>query len=253
MQRDGHHILALVKSRLHTVAVMRVHVEIQNPFPGVGQFQAGERHVVQKTEARRALRHGVMKTAQQIEGDVRPALQQQVGGDQSRAAGPGAAFEHVLEHRRVRSAQAHVQALDGQITAGGALQFLEIAGRVKLFQFGQRGFSRGDLDAPVGAEQSKRFQALAGESGALGFERAIWRVAQPFNFGRVQKGQFAIAHAERVVMPLRTAIEEMKLAPGSLRNSLSARVFVGLRFKVISSCPDFGPSSERNALTGDQL
>ena len=28
MQRDGHHILALIKSRLHSVAVMRVHVQI---------------------------------------------------------------------------------------------------------------------------------------------------------------------------------------------------------------------------------
>ena len=54
-------------------------------------------------------------------------------------------------------------------------------------------------------------------------------------------------------MPSQTVIEEMKFASGSLRNSLSARVFVDLRFKAISSCPDFGPSSERNAFTGDQL
>src|SRR5664280_2095504 len=91
------------------------------------------------------------------------------------------------------------------------------------------------------------------EAGALGFERAIRRVTQPFDFGRVQKGQFAIAHAERVVMPSRTVIEEMKFAPGKLRNSPAARVFVYLRFKAISSCPDFRPSSERNVLTGDQL
>jgi hypothetical protein len=56
-----------------------------------------------------------------------------------------------------------------------------------------------------------------------------------------------------MVMPSGTVIEEMKFAPGSLRNSLSARVFVALRFKAISSCPDFRPSPERNALTGDQL
>jgi hypothetical protein len=108
---------------------------------------------------------------------------------------------------------------------------------VKFFQLGQRSFSRGDLDAPVGAEQSERHQALAGEAGALGFERAIRRVTQPLNFGRVQKSQFAITHAEGVVMPSRTVIEEMKIAPGSLKNSLSARVFVDLRFKAISSCP----------------
>ena len=65
-----------------------------------------------------------MKTAQQIESDVRPALQQQVGGNQSRAAGPGAAFKHVLEHRRVQAAQAHAKAFHGQITAGDPLQFL---------------------------------------------------------------------------------------------------------------------------------
>jgi hypothetical protein len=146
-----------------------------------------------------------------------------------------------------------VQAVHGQITAGGALQFLEITGRVKLFQLGQRSHSRSDLDAPIAAEQSERFQALAREAGALGFERAIRRVTQPFNFGRVQKGQFVIAHAEKVVMPSRTVIEEIKSAPGSLENSLSARVFVDLRFKAISSCPDFGPSSDRNAFTGDQL
>jgi hypothetical protein len=62
-----------------------------------------------------------------------------------------------------------------------------------------------------------------------------------------------IAHAEKVVVPQRTAIEEIKFARGSLKNSLSARVFVDLRFKAISSCPDFGPSPERNAFPGDQL
>jgi hypothetical protein len=124
---------------------------------------------------------------------------------------------------------------------------------MKLFQLGQRSFTRRDLDAPLAAEQSERFQALAREAGALGFERAIRRVTQPFDFGRVQKGQFAIAHAERVVMPSRTVLEVMKFASGSLRNSLSARVFVYLRFKAISSCPGFGPSSGRNAFTGDQL
>ena len=46
-------------------------------------------------------------------------------------------------------------------------------------------------------------------------------------------------------MPLQTVIEAMKSASGSLRNSLSARVFVDLRFKAISSCPAFGPSSGR--------
>jgi hypothetical protein len=38
-------------------------------------------------------------------------------------------------------------------------------------------------------------------------------------------------------MPSQPVIEEMKFASGSLRNSLSARVFVDLRFKAISSCP----------------
>ncbi len=235
MQRDGQDILALIKSRLHSVAVMRVHVEIQDPLPGPGQFHAGEHHVVQITKSRRARRHRVMKTAQQIESDVRPALQQQVGGDQSRAAGPGAAFEHVLEHRRVRSAQPHVQAVHGHIAAGGTLKFFEITSRVKLFQLGQRSFTRRDLDAPVAAEQSERFQTLAREAGALGFERAIRRVTQPFDFGRVQKGQFAIAHAEREVMPSRTVIEEMEFARGNLRNSRAPRVFIYLRFKAISS------------------
>ena len=42
VQRNRHHVLAAVKRRLHAVAVMRVHVQIQDPFAGVGQFHAGE-------------------------------------------------------------------------------------------------------------------------------------------------------------------------------------------------------------------
>jgi hypothetical protein len=68
-----------------------------------------------------------------------------------------------------------------------------------------------------------------------------------------------------MVLPQQTAIEEMKFAPGSLRNSLSARVFVDLRFKAISSCPVFESASRRGTsdpsregftpfyATGDQL
>ena len=67
---------------------MRVHVQIQNPFAGVGQFHAGEHHVVEITEAGGAVGEGVMKTAKQIERDVRPALQQQIGAGQTRAARP---------------------------------------------------------------------------------------------------------------------------------------------------------------------
>jgi hypothetical protein len=40
-------------------------------------------------------------------------------------------------------------------------------------------------------------------------------------------------------------IEEIKFAPGNLRNFPASRVFVYLRFKAISSCPDFGSSSRR--------
>ena len=65
---------------------------------------------------------------------------------------------------------AHVQAVHGQITAGGASQvFFQITGRVKFFQLGQRSFSRCDLDAPVGAEQSEPFQSPPRQAGALGF------------------------------------------------------------------------------------
>ena len=46
-------------------------------------------------------------------------------------------------------------------------------------------------------------------------------------------------------MPSRTVIEEIKFTPGNLRKSPAACVFVFLRFKAISSCPDFKPSSER--------
>ena len=38
VQRNRHHVLAAVKRRLHAVAVVRVHVQIQNPFAGVRQF-----------------------------------------------------------------------------------------------------------------------------------------------------------------------------------------------------------------------
>ncbi len=46
MQRNGHHVVAPVKGGLHAVAVMRVHVQVQNPFAGFGESPAGEHHVV---------------------------------------------------------------------------------------------------------------------------------------------------------------------------------------------------------------
>ena len=121
-----------------------------------------------------------MKTAQQIEGDVRLALQQQIGGRQSGAAGPRAPLEHVLEHRRVRSAETHVPAFHRQIPAGGALQFLQVTGGVKPFQLVQRRRTRCDFESAFPAEQAEGFQPYPRQPGALGFERAIRRVTQPF-------------------------------------------------------------------------
>ena len=68
---------------------------------------------------------------------------------------PGAAVEHVLEHRRVQAAQAHVKAFHGQITAGDPLQLPQITGGVKLFQLGQGRLARRDFDAPIAAEQAE--------------------------------------------------------------------------------------------------
>jgi len=56
VQRNRHHVLAVVKRRLHAVVVMRVHIEIENPFAGVRQFQARKRHVVEITKTGGAFR-----------------------------------------------------------------------------------------------------------------------------------------------------------------------------------------------------
>ena len=194
MQRDGEHVAALVKDFLHAVAVMRVHVQIDHALAGAGQRVAGQRHVVEITEAARVRRHGMMKTAQQVERDVRLARDEQVRRHKARAAGPGAVFEHVLEHRRVRSAQAHAKTLHRQIPRRGALKFFEVVRGMNLPQLGGRGLAGSDLRAIRPAQQTKRSELRPGERRALGLERAIRRVTQPFDLGRIHKGESAVVH-----------------------------------------------------------
>jgi len=72
----------------------------------------------------------------------------------------------------------------------------EITGRLKLFQLGQRSFPRATSMRPSVPSQSEDIKPLAGETGALGLNGQSGGYST-LQFGRVQKGQFAIAHAEK--------------------------------------------------------
>jgi hypothetical protein len=105
-----------------------------------------------------------------------------------------------------------VQTVHRQVATSSALQLVEVIAGMEFSQFSERRLARGDFVAPFAAEQTEGFQALAGEGGAFGFKGTIWRVTQPFNFGRVQKGQFAVTHAENGVMPSEILTEKENAA-----------------------------------------
>jgi hypothetical protein len=125
----------------------------------------------------------MMKTAEQVERDVRPALQQQIGGDKSGAARPRAEFKHMFEHRRVRPAETHAQSVHRQIAVRRAPHFLEVTRGVELFQFRDRGAARREFKMVFVAEQAEGLQPQPGAAGALGLEGTIRRIAQRLDFG----------------------------------------------------------------------
>ena len=136
------------------------------------------------------------------------------------------------------------QAVHGQITAGGSLNLLDVTSCVEPVQFGRRRLSSGNFHPAFATEQSEGSQPLPGQGGALGSERTIRRITQPFDFGRVQESQFAVAHAQTP----RCSAEHMWTRGSDSaggqghcvarpRRSIVPPLIVCSRFKAISSCP----------------
>src|SRR5690348_10385595 len=65
---------------------------------------------------------------------------------------------------------------------------------MKPLQLVQRGRARCDFDAPFATEQTEGFQSVACKHDAVGFERTIRRVGQPFDFRRVEKSEGGVGH-----------------------------------------------------------
>ena len=67
---------------------------------------------------------------------------------------------------------------------------------MKPLQLVQRSRWWRDFKMPFAAEQAKGFQSFARQLGALGLERTIRRVTQPFDFRRVEESEGAVVHGQ---------------------------------------------------------
>jgi hypothetical protein len=107
----------------------------------------------------------MVEAAEEIEGDVGLAVQEEVSGMESRPGSPGAIIEEILEYGGVGSAESHVQSFDGEIPGRRALQGLKIGRGMEPGQLIESGWAGCDFAAFRGAEQAEGKEAVTDKAG----------------------------------------------------------------------------------------
>ena len=107
VKRDSHHVRTLVERIGNAVAVMNIHVEIQNPFAILGQHYAGQRHIVNVAKTRSKLRPGVMIPAGWIKTYISLAGQNHLRRCQRTSHSQNRVLIQSLKNRAIRATDTH--------------------------------------------------------------------------------------------------------------------------------------------------
>lgn len=194
VEGDGEDVTTVVEGCLCAVAVVGIDIEAEDTLIVLGEEVAGEDDVVEVAEAGGFLGHGMMEAAEEGEGDIGFLLEEESGGFEGGAAGPGAVVVEVFEHGGIGSSEAHLEGLDIEVSAGGGLERIEVVRVMELEEFGGCGGLAGGFHLAAGAEEAEVEESLSGIGGAGGFEGAGCWVGELFDLGRVYEGERSIVH-----------------------------------------------------------
>ena len=141
MQRNGHHIVTVIKSLLDPVAVMNIDIKVKHPFAGIGKSHDPQHHVVDITKTRGIVFSRVMKSARRVKSNLSFAGNDVLGGCKRRACRPYGMIENPFKYRTVAGPQAHIKKLRLIVPLRCTFQRIQKpAGMIPPKTFSVRGF-----------------------------------------------------------------------------------------------------------------